>query len=368
MQPTPQTLVLITPGFAASEADSTCLPLQQALVRAWLAREPGLRIVVIALHYPYHVDGYTLFGAHVQPFNGHNKGGLHRWRRAHGVKLFLQNLQEASPIAGIVSCWYGECAALGASFAAKWSLPHYCWILGQDARPGNQWPERIQLPAESLVALSPFLQNSFEKNYACRPALIIEPGLEEVHLNEGPRDIDLLAVGSFIPLKNYPVFIRLVDALRQVFPNLRAVLAGSGPGEASLKAMAVQLGLGMHLHFAGELSHIKVRELMGKARLFIHPSTYEGYSGVCQEAVSAGTRVLSFCAPSDTPAECWTIVDGEAEMMAMAQNLLLDQKPFCAESFSIDKTAEQWLSLFFQDQRKPVMDANLHAMDSNERV
>ena len=47
-------LIILSPGFPESEADSTCLPMQQQFVRALKEMHPELDIVVLTFQYPYH--------------------------------------------------------------------------------------------------------------------------------------------------------------------------------------------------------------------------------------------------------------------------------------------------------------------------
>jgi glycosyltransferase involved in cell wall biosynthesis len=363
-------LILVTPGFAASADDSSCLPLQQALVRAWQDAAPGCDVVVLALHYPYHGDAYTLFGASVFAYNGRNRGGLSGWRRAKKVGTCLASLHREHSIRAIVSCWYGEAAALASSFAHRNGLRHYCWILGQDARSSNHWPRKLLLPARELVALSPFLQMEFERSHAVKPQWVIGPGVESTTAPvEGSRALLLLGVGSLIALKRWTVFLQVAAALRRELPDLKAVLVGSGPEEVALRREAALLGLEDCVQFAGPLPHAAVLRLMGSARLLLHPSGYEGYSGVCQEALSVGTPVLSCCVPGgDLPAG-WHQAQHVDEMLPIAKRLLAVDTGIAVKGFPIEATARQWLDLFENgnaDQSVPISERSPLAMASKE--
>ena len=48
-----KTFVILTPGFAKDEADSTCIPTQQNFVRALKELYPQLNIIILAFDYPY---------------------------------------------------------------------------------------------------------------------------------------------------------------------------------------------------------------------------------------------------------------------------------------------------------------------------
>ncbi|RYY39152.1 MAG: glycosyltransferase [Chitinophagaceae bacterium] len=340
-------LVLLTPGFAASEADSSCLPMLQALVRALVRKAPTVEIRVLALHYPFEPGTYELFGATVQAFGGRNRGGFGRWQRARAVRAALDSLHHYGKIAGIISCWYGEAADHGSSFAGTYGVPHYCWMLGQDARVNNPWPRRLQLPGSALVALSASIQAQCASAHGVSPRCIIEPGVEAAaSLLTVERACLLLGVGSLIPLKRWTVFLQVAAALMPAFPKLRVIVTGAGPELARLQALSTRLGLDEVVTFAGALPHQDVLTIMQQARLLLHPSEYEGYSGVCQEALSVGTPVVSFCAPhADLPAG-WTWVKTIDEMIQQASLYLNNPdgvKPVVA---SIDECAQRWLEIF----------------------
>lgn len=339
----PPLIIWITPGFAASEADSSCLPLQQALLRAF-RNAAGYDVAVLALHYPFRKEPYTWHGINVYPFNGRNRGGPKRWLRALAVQRRLEQLHQHRRIIGIVSCWYGEAAALGSAFARQERLSHYCWLLGQDARAANPWPRRLRLPASELVALSSSVADTFRLAHGRQPAHRIAPGVVSFAASGQPRRIDLLGVGSLIGLKRWTVFLQVVARLRTQQPELRAMLIGTGPAEPPLRAEAEALGLSGTVLFAGELAHEAVLRQMAQARVLLHPSEYEGYSGVCQEALSVGTPVVSCCHPGDVDSPYWLQGQTVAELEALVLPWLL-REGISPQPFPIEDTARAWLQL-----------------------
>jgi hypothetical protein len=161
--------VILTPGFAASEGDTVCLPMQQQLVRTISELFPGLHIFILSFQYPYCEKSYNWFRARVISFNGRNKGGLPRLLLRRKIRTALNNIQAEKQIIGLLSFWLNECAAVGKVFGEKNNIPHYCWLLGQDARQENRYPKRLRVQASELIALSDFLQEEFEKNHGIRP-------------------------------------------------------------------------------------------------------------------------------------------------------------------------------------------------------
>ncbi|MFC0773510.1 glycosyltransferase family 4 protein [Terrimonas alba] len=344
------TLIILTPGFAESEADTTCLPMQQQLVKSLRENNPDLAIKIISFQYPYHTNKYNWFDVEVIPFNGQNKGGLRRlWLRK---KIFsgLDIIYKKEAVTGLLSFWYGECAAVGNKYARKKKLPHFCWISGQDARKENRYPGKIKLPPGSLVALSDFLQDEFEKNHHARPEYVIPPGIQPQPDTEliREKDIDLLAVGSLIPLKQHELFIEVVAEIKKTHSAIKAALVGKGVQMQKLQHMIYQLALGDSIILTGELPHPETLHMMRRSKILLHPSSYEGFSGVCMEALSEAAHIISFCQPMKTTIKQWHIVNSKEEMIKKVIAILKDKNTTYERvyPYTIKQTAQKINDLF----------------------
>jgi glycosyltransferase involved in cell wall biosynthesis len=348
-----KTLVLLTPGFAKDEADSVCLPMQQQLIRALKEMHPQLNIIVLSFQYPYHTKKYTWFNTKVIPFNGRNKGGLSRLLLRKKINATLKKIHNVTPITGLLSFWYGECAAVGKQFADKYHLKHFCWILGQDAKKENKYPRQSQLRSTELIALSDFIQSEFEKNHGIRPAHLIPAGIDTRLFSTGKeeKDIDIIGVGSLIPLKQYDIFLEAIAEIKKQIPGIKAMLIGKGPEKERMQILITQLGLQSNVTLTGELSYHEVLEWMQRAKVFLHPSSYEGFSGVCLEALYAGTHVISFCKAMTQEIGHWHIASSKEEMiqkaLAILENPSIDYKRvlFC----TMDEVAKKMAALFFKN-------------------
>ena len=346
-----KTLVILTPGFPKNEADSVCLPMQQQLVRALKANNPGINITVLTFQYPYHAEEYRWHGIKVISFNGRNKGGISRLLLRKKINAALHKIYYRTPEMALLSFWYGECAWIGHHFAKKNSLKHFCWILGQDAKPGNKYPGRVHLPPDELIALSDFLQNEFEKNHKIKPAQLITPGIDPGLFSESnkSRDIDIIGAGSLIPLKRHDLFIEIVAAIRMRLPGLKVVIVGNGPEKEKLQTLITKSGLDSSVTMTGELCYTDVLQFMQRSKLLLHTSSYEGFSGVCLEALYAGCHVVSFCKAMQTPIEQWQIVSKKEEMIQTALNIL--ENPSVAYNkitfATMDAISRKMLALLF---------------------
>src|SRR5215207_10957946 len=112
-----KTLVILTPGFAKDEADSTCIPTQQNFVTALKKMYPALNIIILALDYPYSRRTYQWFNHTVISFNGRNKGGLSKLLLRRKIFSTLKKINASNNIIGLLSFWWGECALTGKKFA-----------------------------------------------------------------------------------------------------------------------------------------------------------------------------------------------------------------------------------------------------------
>jgi glycosyltransferase involved in cell wall biosynthesis len=344
------TLVLLSPGFAADEHDSTCLPLQQELVLAMNRQFPGLEIILVAFQYPYLATPYTWNSNRVIALGGRNKGGLRRlftWAKAWRA---MRRLRRERTLIGILSFWVGECALLGHHFARRHNLKHFNWILGQDARVGNRYAGLLKNHPEEFVALSDFIRDEFSTNYGAVPAHTIPPGInpQRYAAVTNARHIDIIAAGSLIPVKQYHLLIDMAAKLNTRFPGIRIMLCGEGPERRRLNQLIAGAGLEQVLILAGERSNDEILALMQQSRVLLHPSSYEGFGVVCLEALYAGAHVISFCRPQHAWIKHWHYVADSAAMLDETIKLLsmpdLDHTPVLP--YSIDTTAREMLGLY----------------------
>jgi glycosyltransferase involved in cell wall biosynthesis len=322
-----RTLVILTPGFPENEADTTCLPMQQSFVRTLKEIYPQLKIIIFSFQYPYHQKKYTWFGIPVIPFGGRNKGGFSKLLLRKKINATLKEFNSTNKITGLLSFWYNECALIGKQFADKYGIKHFCWILGQDARKENKYPKQIRPNADELIALSDFIQDEFEKNHSIRPKFVIPPGIDPTLFGNysKKKDIDILAAGSLIPLKQYDIFLELIAEIKKTIPGIKSVLIGAGPEKDKLQSLIVKLKLQANITLTRELPHTEVLRLMQRAKVFLHPSSYEGFGVVCLEALYGGASVISLVKPMYKDIKNWYMVRTKEEMKQKALETLQDR-------------------------------------------
>jgi len=101
----------------------------------------------------------------------------------------------------------------------------------------------------------------------------------------------LLCVGRLIPIKGHVVLLRAFAAARKRVPDLRLEIAGRGPLEPALKALALELGIADAVHFLGHVSPIQ--SAIEQSAVVVVPSMGEGFGMVALEAMERARPVIA---------------------------------------------------------------------------
>ena len=101
----------------------------------------------------------------------------------------------------------------------------------------------------------------------------------------------LLCVGRLIPIKGHVVLLRAFAAARKEVPDLQLEIAGRGPLEPALKALALELGIADAVHFLGHVSPIQ--SAIEEAAVVVVPSMGEGFGMVALEAMERARPVIA---------------------------------------------------------------------------
>jgi glycosyltransferase involved in cell wall biosynthesis len=117
----------------------------------------------------------------------------------------------------------------------------------------------------------------------------IEPNGEPQPFAGGtPR---LLCVGRLIPIKGHLVLLRAFATARRELPELELEIAGRGPLEPALKALARELGVTDAVRFLGHVSPIQAA--IERAAVVVVPSMGEGFGMVALEAMERARPVIA---------------------------------------------------------------------------
>ena len=103
----------------------------------------------------------------------------------------------------------------------------------------------------------------------------------------------ILCVGSFVGDKGVDVLLEAIARIAPDFPTLRLVLAGTGPDEGELRALAAARGLAERIEFPGWLRGAALEAEYSRASLFVLPSRTEGFPLALLEAMWHGVPCVA---------------------------------------------------------------------------
>jgi glycogen synthase len=93
--------------------------------------------------------------------------------------------------------------------------------------------------------------------------------------------------------KGFQTLVEAMPLLREWFPGVRAVIAGTGSYRAELAERAASFGVGDIVHFAGFVPDDELRSLLHHASCVVMPSFYEPFGIVALEALAAQAPLVA---------------------------------------------------------------------------
>jgi 1,2-diacylglycerol 3-alpha-glucosyltransferase len=340
-------IALLSPGFAAHNEDFNCIPPLQNYVPELQAHFPDLTISVIALQYPYQEGEYTWRGRAIYSAGGANRRWAKplTWSRAR--RRFAQ-LHRKQPVDLIHSFWLREASWLGQGLSRRHRIPLVATIMGQDAAPKNRYLKRLNFDQFTVTAISKRAADRFEASSGASVREVIPWGVEKTGIPaHAERPIDVLGVGSLVPVKHWARFVRTVARVAEYRPQLRAVLVGEGPERAAIEGLIRDLELGSHLELRGELSRPEVLELMGRSKVLLHTARYEGQGYIFPEALHAGAHIVSTPVGMAEESEKWAVRPDTVQLGQAVENFLhhpVDTHP--RPVWNISQTVEAYAELY----------------------
>ncbi len=109
----------------------------------------------------------------------------------------------------------------------------------------------------------------------------------------------ILCVGIYKPRKNHAGLLRAFQQVLRAGGRAQLVIAGPmADGEATLRHLAVELGIAEHVVFTGFVDESDLCALYSQAQVCVCPSFYEGFGFTVLEAMACGTPVVCSSATS----------------------------------------------------------------------
>lgn len=105
---------------------------------------------------------------------------------------------------------------------------------------------------------------------------------------------DVIFVGRLMSHKNVDILIKSIKLIKEKNPEIKSLIIGDGPEKKTLEALTQKLNLEKNVKFLGFLkSNDDVYALMKSSKVFVLPSTREGFGIVVIEANACGIPAIT---------------------------------------------------------------------------
>jgi len=157
--------------------------------------------------------------------------------------------------------------------------------------------EKMTLRLNSkMIAVSGKTKKDLEKVLKDREISIIPNGIDfneiqKIKLSKVKSDV--IYVGRLIKYKNVDFLIKSIKLLETKNPDINCIIVGDGPEKDDLKKLAEELNIEKKINFIGFLEdYNEVISYMKSSKVFVLPSTREGFGMVVIEANACGLPVV----------------------------------------------------------------------------
>lgn len=289
---------------------------------------PDDTITIISFQYPAQKE-YYWFGVRIIAIGGENSWFPMRFVTWYRAISAFKKIHKAMKVDIIHSFWLTECSFIGYYLARKYSIPMLAAAQGQDCAAGNRYYKVLNLNKIYVTALSQFIADHLYKNTGKLVERIIPFGERLVPLpidSGAARDIDILGVGSVVPVKNYTMFVEVIAELMPAYPTLNVMLVGNQPDQAELSKIRNRinrLNLQDIITLTGEIAPDEVLKTMSHAKILLHTSLFEGQAMVYSEALSCGMTIVCSNVGRIFP-DKMMVCETKEEMAEVIRKLLYD--------------------------------------------
>jgi glycosyltransferase involved in cell wall biosynthesis len=166
------------------------------------------------------------------------------------------------------------------------------WITQVDG--GKGWREYVKRAA-ARVTTNVAISKAVADEIGAPSTLIPNPYRDEIfYLHPDlTRDLDLVFLGRLVSDKGVDLLLRALVELSREGLHPRLSIVGGGPEEASLRALAAELGLDSRVAFHGLVSGAELATLLNRHKVMVVPSRWaEPFGIVALEGIACGCVVI----------------------------------------------------------------------------
>jgi glycosyltransferase involved in cell wall biosynthesis len=173
------------------------------------------------------------------------------------------------------------------------------------------WIEKfsVRLPNQ-IISVSTLTTKRLTTLFGSKNVITIPDKVDTTHIQSiSPSDqkSDIIYAGRLLAHKNVDLLIKSLAILKIEFPQIKCLIIGNGPEKNYLQKLADNYKLSGNIIFQNFLDNQnELYSLIKASRVFVLPSTREGYGIVAAEALACGTPVVTTNHPDNAAKELVT--------------------------------------------------------------
>ncbi|HON82270.1 MAG TPA: glycosyltransferase family 4 protein [Methanoregulaceae archaeon] len=156
------------------------------------------------------------------------------------------------------------------------------------------------------VAVSELTKEGLQKLVRDKEIKIIPNGIDLEAIDAiipSDQSSDLIFAGRLIKEKHIDILLESIVILKETHPDITCMIIGDGPERHNLKLMTEMWGLNDNVVFTGFLpSPEDINAHMKSSKVFVLPSTREGFGIAALEALACGLPVVTIDHPQNASA------------------------------------------------------------------
>ncbi|MHB0858710.1 MAG: glycosyltransferase family 4 protein [Anaerolineae bacterium] len=194
--------------------------------------------------------------------------------------------------------------------------------------------------ADAVMTVNGLLAD-LRRQQGARKVLVVPNGVDlslfKRARNKPTHPPTMAYTGTLSPLWGIDLAIRAMPALLQSLPDLRFLIAGSGPAATELQSLSRSLGVAEHVHFLGQLEYHELPDVLAQADVGIltsrPDSAFRKYASPLKliEYLAAGLPVIATRVGQTEitmrEANAGVLIDYSVEQFVAASHALLTDPP-----------------------------------------
>lgn len=340
-------IAIVTPGFPASEADTSCTPALADFIRAFRQDAPEIDLEIFAFEFPHERRDYRWHGVRVHALGCVPAGRL---ARLTGYLRLWQALGAASAARGrfdAVHCfWLGPLAVLTQTFARRHGARHVVTLMGQEIRLSTRYRYLLTSRQTQAVAIGQRQADAVQQRVPGARLAVIPFGIgpfKPDQLAPPQRKYDVAFVGSLTEVKQPLLFLEVFARLPGA---MRAIMVGGGPLEGQVRADLQRMGLVDRVTLTGHVAREAALQHMAQSRVLLHTAAFEGGPSVLDEALALGVAVAIRPVGKALDGPGSIIADGVEGLATAVESLLAKPAPKPRIAFSLEAMLAQYREIY----------------------